>query len=139
MRAKLLLLLPVMLFLTQCAGAATSMLGIPTEGVTSADYKSEEQVRVAAQFGHPLPNQSPFEVALDKTVEMIAAKDFRRFALIRNKCQTTSLRATGKPLVTSCVLWAKMLQDGESVAPKGSKDEVVYFTISENGVASKEQ
>lgn len=138
MNAKHLLVLPIALFLPQCVGSAASLMGVPSQGVVAADYKKDEQIRVASYFRNDSPSESPFGVAFDKTVEMVAAKEYDRFALIRNKCERTYLRNTGSTIGVSCVLWAQMLADGAVAEPKGAQDKVEYFTLSDTGVATPE-
>lgn len=114
----------------QFAGLMNSNL----DGILSADYKKDNQIRVAS--GDRVRN--PHQIAFDEVVHMVRQKSYSRFAITRDKCESTILAVTRQVMLNTCIIWAKMLLPGEIASPQGKKDQVTYFAISETGVASME-
>ena len=138
MRVKTPVVFSLLLLLTGCAGSAAGLLGVPTEGVTSADYKDDQQLRVSS-FYPANRSGAVYQEAFDRVVEMVADQGIKRFALIRRKCETTRMtQPVNREIGSSCVLWAQMLEEGETAEPKGKNDEVSYYVISESGEATPE-
>ena len=137
MKLRLFLVALMVLALPGCLGAGlTDALNIPTEGVMDADYKDDEQIRVVSRTSRQYENPAP--IAFERIVEMVSARGYSRFALIRNKCESSTIQPAGVFAGTNCYLWAQMLEEGEEAQPKGSDDEVVYYTISATGDVSLE-